>query len=82
MKSEYVLFDRGASSEAVQTALPSTPEDVRNFVGSDFCSLRYGSDDHAPHENDIYTMSAHDLISAFRWWQETTVQAATSGGTR
>lgn len=48
---------------------PTNAEEVRRFVGNDFCSLEYGRKDHTPDDNDIYTMSAHDLISAIQSWR-------------
>lgn len=48
---------------------PTTADDVRGFVGSDYCSLRYGREDQTPDEGDIYTMSAHDLASAIGNWR-------------
>lgn len=58
-----------AGSEPV--AWPKDAADVREFVGSHFRSLFYanptGMD---PHENDVYELTAHDLLSAFRWWAD------------
>lgn len=48
---------------------PTTAAEVRVFVGSDFCSLKFGREDHAPDDNDLYTMSAHDLLSAIQSWR-------------
>lgn len=48
---------------------PTNAEEVRGFVGSDYCSLKYGRQDQTPDDNDIYTMSAHDLISAIQSWR-------------
>ena len=48
---------------------PVTADDVRGFVGSDFCSMRYGREDQTPDDGDIYTMSAHDLVSAIDNWR-------------
>ncbi|MFC3865886.1 hypothetical protein [Alcaligenes aquatilis] len=49
------------------TGLPNTPEEIRAFIGKDFVSLRFGQENEQPHENDTYTLTAHDLISAFQW---------------
>lgn len=49
------------------TGLPNTPEEIRAFIGKSFSSLRFGQDNEQPHENDTYTLTAHDLISAFQW---------------
>lgn len=56
---------------------PVTADAIRNFVGSDFCSLKFGREDQAPDENDQYLMSAHDLISAFRSWKDFELQLVT-----
>ena len=48
---------------------PTNAEEVRGFVGSDYCSLKYGRQDQTPDDNDIYSMSAHDLISAIQSWR-------------
>jgi hypothetical protein len=48
---------------------PKTPEEIRSFVGSDFCSMEFGRDDEQPCDHDTYTVTAHDLLSAFwNWW--------------
>lgn len=49
------------------TGLPNTPEEIRAFIGKSFSSLQFGQDNEQPHENDTYTLTAHDLISAFQW---------------
>lgn len=49
---------------------PTNAEQVRQFVGSNFCSLKYALRKKTPDENDIYEMSAHDLISAFNDWRD------------
>ncbi|RSE58833.1 hypothetical protein EGT81_16635 [Alcaligenes faecalis] len=49
------------------TGLPNTPEEIRAFIGKSFSSLQFGQDNELPHENDTYTLTAHDLISAFQW---------------
>ena len=48
---------------------PTTADDVRGFVGSGFCSMRYGREDQTPDDGDIYTMSAHDIASAIGNWR-------------
>lgn len=48
---------------------PTNAEEVRRFVGSDYCFLTYGRQDQTPDDSDIYTMSAHDLISAIISWR-------------
>lgn len=49
------------------TGLPNTPEEIRAFIGKNFSSLQFGQETEQPHENDTYTLTAHDLISAFQW---------------
>ena len=60
-----------ASAGSEPVAWPKDAAEVREFVGNHFRSLFYanatGMD---PHENDVYELTAHDLLSAFRWWAE------------
>ena len=49
------------------TGLPNTPEEIRAFIDMQFSSLQFGQENEQPHENDSYTLTAHDLISAFQW---------------
>lgn len=51
------------------TGLPNTPEEIRAFIGKNFSSLQFGQETEQPHENDTYTLTAHDLISAFQWFE-------------
>ena len=46
---------------------PKTPEEIRAFIGCNFMSLRYGRPDQKPSDKDTYTLSVHDLLSAFYW---------------
>lgn len=46
---------------------PTTAKDVRDFIGSQFIELRYGKEGGEPHDNDVYKLSAHDILSAFEW---------------
>ena len=55
-------------SVALPVSFPKTPAQVRSFVGHQFASLRYGREDESPDIDDLYTMTAHDIISAFDWW--------------
>lgn len=48
------------------TGLPNTLEEIRAFIGMQFSSLQFGQENEQPHENDTYTLTAHDLISAFQ----------------
>ena len=59
-----------AELERVQArGWPSTPEDVRALLGSSCGAVRYalpvpdGAFEAPPHEDDTYTVSAHDLIT-------------------
>lgn len=50
---------------------PQTPADVRAFIGPHFSALNWANPpDETPHEDDHYMLSAHDLLSAFRDWEE------------
>lgn len=47
---------------------PRTPADMRKFIGNHFEILQYfNQETEEPDENDRYTLTIHDLISAF-WW--------------
>lgn len=51
--------------------LPQNAADVRAFIGPHFSALNWGNPpDDTPHEDDLYRLSAHDLLSAFRDWQD------------
>lgn len=56
------------AQEAV--AWPTNAAEAREFIGSHMDAVRYHRDDAQPHDDDKYTLSAHDLLSAFRWWAE------------
>lgn len=61
-----------ASAGSEPVAWPKDAAGVREFVGSHFRSLFYANPvGIAPHDNDTYELTAHDLLSAFRWWAET-----------
>lgn len=53
------------------TAKPFTPRnaaEMRDFVGMHFGSLRYANPEtEEPSDDDWYTLSIHDLLSAFSW---------------
>lgn len=59
-----------ASAGSEPVAWPKDAADVRAFIGSQFERLQYGKENGVPHENDRYTLTSHDLLSAFRWWAE------------
>lgn len=62
-------MERGAPAAVGEpVAWPSNAAEVREFIGVHMDSLRYHRDDAQPHDDDRYTLSAHDLLSAFRWW--------------
>lgn len=69
------LTQYGELCARMAVRLPQTAAEVRDFVGSDFCSLNYGAEDRSPSDDDLYAMTAHDIISAFSSWD-----AARSGG--
>jgi hypothetical protein len=52
-------------------AWPKDAAEIREFIGSNFNSLRYARvGDQEPDEMDTYSLSAHDLLSAFDQWQD------------
>ena len=59
-----------ASAGSEPVAWPKDAAEVRAFIGSQFERLQYGKENGVPHENDRYTLTSHDLLSAFRWWSE------------
>jgi hypothetical protein len=48
---------------------PRTAAEIRLFIGSNFNS-RTEEEDGSPSENDKYSLTAHDLLSSFREWEE------------
>lgn len=46
--------------------LPKSASDVREFIGSDFSKIQFGEPDGKPSDDDVYVLSAHDLLSAFQ----------------
>jgi len=57
--------------------VPRTPEDIRNFLGSSFSAAQFKNPSpdgtmsgHEPHEEDTYTVTAHDLLEAFAFWSD------------
>lgn len=71
------LVERG---RAAAPPWPTTPEQIRDFIGSHFSARQdvnpapegavsiYANQ---PDEGDVYTLTAHDLLSAFDWWADT-----------
>lgn len=47
--------------------IPKNAEEIRAFIGQQFISLRYAKEDGKPNDDDVYVLSAHDLLSAFDW---------------
>ena len=69
------------TSQTIQP--PNSPQQIRDFIGQNACSMKFKNapqdiDDFNGYlnceasENDIYTVSAHDLLSAFQDWFEST----------
>jgi len=53
--------------KAMRQSVPRTPEQIRQFVGGNFSSVQFAKGDVTPHEDDTYSMTTHDLITAFQW---------------
>lgn len=49
-------------------SIPQTPDAIRIFLGSHMGGVSFGQEGGEPHEDDTYTLTAHDLASAFRDW--------------
>ncbi|MFG5777993.1 hypothetical protein ACFIQF_13040 [Comamonas sp. J-3] len=49
---------------------PKDANDVRAFFSSDFIAAQFASEDQAPCDEDRYTISAHDFLSAVNWWAD------------
>jgi hypothetical protein len=69
-------------------ARPTTPQQVRDFIGSNFASMKpaLGMEDGQflrdvpADEGDMYTLTAHDLLSAFQEWADFSGGAASAEG--
>lgn len=62
-----------ASATDATPKLPSTPEEIIDFIG-----VNFGRREKSPEKDDwCYTMSVHDLLSAFRDWQDFPAAQAT-----
>src|SRR5690554_7324900 len=47
---------------------PKTVSEMRSFIGMNFDSLQYANPEtEEPDEMDRYTLTIHDLLSAFSW---------------
>ena len=75
---------RSALTQGAAQGWPKTPEEVRDFIGGNYSSLRYGNphDGDVPSEDDLYEVTAHDLISAFRQWEPSPPPGATVPATQ
>lgn len=45
--------------------LPKSANDVREFIGTNFSRLEFGQQGGEPCLDDVYLVSAHDILSAF-----------------
>ena len=54
---------------------PQTAADIRAFLGSNYNSLAFGRADESPCDEDVYSLSAHDLLSAFECASEDALSA-------
>lgn len=59
-----------AEQLAEPVAWPRDAEQVRAFMGTHVATLRYARDDHQPDDDDTYTLSAHDFLTAIEWWTD------------
>ena len=68
-RAEFEHFVALVLERAAQT-MPSTPEEISAFIGSNFCGVEYADPDMpAASQGDTYTLTAHDLLSAFDEWE-------------
>ena len=58
-----------AQPAPVAPRYPINPAEMREFIGSNFNSLNYGDSREVPSDNDRYSLSVHDLLSAAREWE-------------
>lgn len=79
IESLHALVDEAVALKAqveyfeAKAELPNWPRnatEVRDFIGSQFQRTRYAREDHAPDEEDSYTLTAHDFLSAVLWWAD------------
>lgn len=70
---DSVIDAMGAAVDAAMRKLakpftPKTPAEMRDFIGMNFDSLQYSKPEtEEPDEMDRYTLTIHDLLSAFSW---------------
>jgi len=51
---------------AMAFKIPRTPQEAVDFIGHNFA----GRDERGEMENWLFTLSIHDLLSAFSWWED------------
>lgn len=49
---------------------PKDAKDVRDFFNADFISAHFPAEGQAPCDEDRYTITAHDFLSAVNWWAD------------
>lgn len=49
--------------------IPRTPHDIRNFLMANFCAAKFAKEDGEPDYDDVYEVTAHDLLEAFDNWE-------------
>lgn len=49
---------------------PRNASEVRDFLGGHCAAMRYARDDYQPDEDDSYTLSTHDFLTAVYWWAD------------
>ena len=60
----------GAPATSGESAWPKDAADVRRFIEAHCENVQYGRHGPAPHDDDRYTLTAHDLLTAIRWWTD------------
>jgi hypothetical protein len=65
-----------AAAAPEPVAWPSTASEISDFIGP-HCNFRqHKFSDVEPHDDDVYEVSAHDLLSSFQQWREEHPSAA------
>ena len=73
---EAVPAIKVAQPAPVAPRYPINAAEMREFIGSNFNSLNYGDSNEVPSDNDRYSLSVHDLLSAAREWESYAVVTA------
>lgn len=60
---------REASARAKALHYPRTPQEISDFLGNNFISMRKGNMEGVIDENSVYQLSVHDLQEAFEHWR-------------